>query len=111
MIIDRKENYTVITPEKDCDQLFFSKLKEKIHTFSKEHLIVDFTKLGTIQIDDVLQFLDIANKKREEKMSFIIIAPNVSIDDIPDELSIAPTFNEALDVLEMDAIERDLMDS
>jgi len=111
MIIDKKEKYTAITPEKDCDQLFFSKLKDQIHNFSKEHLIVDFTKLGAIQLDDVLQFLDIAIKKREEKTSFIIVAANISIDDIPDELSVAPTFNEALDVLEMDAIERDLMDS
>jgi len=111
MIINKKETYTVITPEKDCDQRFFSKLKERIHTFSKEHLIIDFTKLGIIQVDDILQFLDIAIKKREEKTSFIIIAPNISIDEIPDELSVAPTLHEAIDVLEMDAIERDLMNS
>ena len=32
----------------------------------------------------------------------------IDIDDIPEELSVVPTFIEALDMLEMDAIERDL---
>ena len=109
MLIDKKDSHIIITPEDNCDQRFFINLKNKIHDFSKEHLIIDFSKLNTIALDDVLQFFDIALEKRKQNTSFIIVATGITIDDIPDEINIVPTLNEAQDVLEMDAMERDLM--
>ena len=38
----------------------------------------------------------------------VAISKGIEIDEIPDELSIVPTLTEALDILEMEAIERDL---
>lgn len=111
MLIDKKDTYTIITPEDTCDQRFFINLKNKIHDFSDAHLIVDFSILETIKLDDVLQFFDIAQEKRSNNTSFIIVTSGISIDDIPDEINVAPTLNEAQDILEMDAIERDLMKS
>jgi len=111
MLIEKKDNHTVITAQDDCDQQFYINVKNKIKGFPKEHIIVDFSKLDSVKLDDVLQFFDIANEKRESQTSFIIVASGISIDDIPDELNVAPTLNEAHDVLEMDAIERDLMKS
>lgn len=111
MLVNKKETYTIITPEDNCDQRFFINLKNKIHDFSDEHLIVDFSILETIKLDDVLQFFDIAQEKRENKTSFVIVTSGISIDDIPDEINVVPTLNEAQDILEMDAIERDIMES
>jgi hypothetical protein len=52
--------------------------------------------------------LDISTAHRENNTSFVIICQGIDIDDIPDEINVTPTFTEALDILEMDAIERDL---
>jgi hypothetical protein len=41
-------------------------------------------------------------------MSFVMVKPNIDIDDFPETLNIVPTLQEAEDVLEMEAIERDL---
>ena len=41
-------------------------------------------------------------------MSFVVICNGIDIDDVPDEINVVPTLQEAEDVLEMEAIERDL---
>jgi hypothetical protein len=38
----------------------------------------------------------------------VVIANGINIDSLPDELVIAPTMIEALDIIEMDEIGRDL---
>jgi len=40
--------------------------------------------------------------------SFVIIQKRINIDDFPEILNITPTLQEAKDILEMEAIERDL---
>ena len=54
--------------------------------------------------------MDIATDKRENGTSFVLIVTGINIDDVPDEINVVPTMIEALDTLEMYAIERDLMD-
>lgn len=111
MLIEKKDNYTVITAQDDCDQQFYINVKNKIKGFPNEHIIVDFSKLDLVILDDILQFFDIAKDKRANQTSFIIVSSGIPIDEIPDELNVTPTLNEAHDILEMDAIERDLMGS
>ena len=109
MLIDKTDSHITITAEDDCDQQFFINLKNKIQEFSKEHLIIDFSKSNTIALDDVLQFFDIAQEKRTKNTSFIIVTSGILIDALPAAINVVPTLNEAQDILEMDAMERDLM--
>ena len=53
-------------------------------------------------------FLKLSEGHRQNGTSFVIIFEGIDIDEIPDEINVVPTFTEALDILEMDAIERDL---
>ena len=41
-------------------------------------------------------------------MSFVVIKSGINIDDFPESVNIVPTLQEAEDILEMEAIERDL---
>ena len=52
--------------------------------------------------------LELSTSHRENGTSFVIVCKDIDIDEIPDEINVVPTFTEALDILEMDAIERDL---
>ena len=52
--------------------------------------------------------MDLSTNHRGNGTSFVLVCNEVDIDEVPDEICIAPTFEEALDILEMDAIERDL---
>ena len=57
---------------------------------------------------DILEFLPISNKHRDTKKSFVLVTDKVSFDEVPEELSVVPTIQEAKDIIEMEEIERDL---
>jgi hypothetical protein len=109
MKIEKKENYTVISPSETTFGDFFSTINDEISTYKNEHLFIDLLNTFSINAEDLTVFTEISNKKKAEKTSFILISDSIEIDTFEDEiLSIVPTIQEAEDVLEMDAIERDL---
>lgn len=105
--IETKENYTLCTPK--SSEFSFNDLYEEIKLIdSKAHIIVNLDNSGA-NLETVVQFTDFATLKREQHTSFVLILKGLDIDAIPDEINVVPTMEEALDVLELDAIERDLM--
>jgi hypothetical protein len=40
--------------------------------------------------------------------SFVVVVGTMSVSKIPDDIATAPTLQEALDIVEMEEIERDL---
>ena len=65
---------------------------------------------GTLKVSkkEFLQFLDFSEYKKENGTSFVIVNSNINIDDFPENFNIVPTLQEAEDILEMEAIEREL---
>ena len=49
-----------------------------------------------------------SNKHRGRKKSFVLVTNKVPFDEIPDEICVVPTVQEARDIIEMEEIERDL---
>jgi len=41
-------------------------------------------------------------------MSFVIVYDGINFDDLPDEIIVVPSLDEAKDLIEMENIERDL---
>lgn len=108
MIVSKTETYTHIKPTQNSVDQFFAAFKEKFEEFKNEHLIIDFSEKINIEIKEILLFLKLSVQHRKNGTSFVLVCEGISIDDLPDELNVVPTFNEALDILEMDAIEREL---
>lgn len=109
MHIDTKETYTVITPTEKSTTDFHNALTKELETLNDKHILINFSEKFNIEASEISLFLNIANDKRENGTSFVLIITGVNIDDVPDEINVVPTMIEALDTLEMDAIERDLM--
>ena len=57
---------------------------------------------------DILEFLDISNTHKAGGQSFVIVTDKLSYDEVPEEISVVPTLQEAKDLIEMEEIERDL---
>jgi hypothetical protein len=110
MQIDHKETHTILTPTEKSITDFYNTLTKEITTLKDKHIFIDFSENFNIETSEILLFLDIANEKRENGTSFVLIIKGINIDDVADEINVVPTMIEALDTLEMDAIERDLMD-
>lgn len=109
MLVEKKDTYTIISPEKTSFKDFFLSFTKNTEHIQKEHLVINFSENFNTSLQEILLFLNIAIDYRNNGTSFVIIYSGINIDDIPDEINIVPTFSEALDILEMDAIERDLM--
>ncbi len=108
MIFDKKGNISIITQEKVSIVELVKKLQVIYARFKNDNLIINLTSLKPISTSEIIEFLEISNTHRAAKHSFVIVSNKIDIDDIPDELNIVPTLQEAYDVIEMEEIERDL---
>jgi hypothetical protein len=52
--------------------------------------------------------LQISNKHRKAKHSFVIVTNKIDLNITPDEIVVVPTMQEAYDIIEMEEMERDL---
>ncbi|TBN03021.1 ribonuclease Z [Hyunsoonleella flava] len=108
MIIDKRGNITIITQEKFTVVELVKKLEALYPKYKNDNIIVVLTALEKIAITDVTEFLQISNIHRGKKHSFVIVSDKVDLDEIPEELIVVPTQQEALDIIEMEEMERDL---
>lgn len=104
MNIQEKENYTLVS----IDASSFDSFQEKIDQFRSNHLILEVSENLNIDEAKISLFLNIASDFKSNGMSFVVIKSGIDIDDFPENLNIAPTLQESEDILEMEAIERDL---
>jgi len=104
----KKTNFTILRDEKNDVKDFASFLLRIIDKFSDENLVIDIEKYGQLTLDELLGFLKPSVEHYKNKRSFIIINDAINIDDVPVELRVVPTMQEAEDMIQMEEIERDL---
>jgi len=108
MNIEKKELYTIITSDEKSFSDFFNAFSTSHTSLKKEHLIVVFSEELNTTTEQISLFLDVAATHKSNGTSFAIVCNGIDIDAFPETFNIVPTFEEAIDVLEMEAIERDL---
>jgi len=106
MIIEKKENYTLISSDEDSFSDFYTSFLKIEQECKKEHLVLQISNNINITKEEFLLFL--TNTKKEHSKSLVIVYNNINIDDLPQNFNIIPTLLEAEDLLEMEAIEREL---
>lgn len=109
MKISVNDKYTVLADDRDNVKSFASYLEYIVPAkFEKDNLVVDLLQYDKLILEELLEFLKISNYHRASKHSFVIVNDHIDIDDIPDEMIVVPTLQEAADIVEMEEIERDL---
>ena len=108
MKTSRKENFLLIVNEDASLADFASELTKHHDDFKGENVVVDIRSYKNPSSDHLLAFLEISNLHRSENKSFVLVNDAVGIDDLPDELVVVPTLQEAEDMIQMDEIQRDL---
>ena len=108
MIFDSDGNTTIITQESSSIVELVKKIEHDYSRFKNDNIIVSLTSLKMIPKNDIVEFILISKKHREAKHSFVIVTEKVNLDEIPDEVVVVPTLQEAYDIIEMEEIERDL---
>lgn len=108
MIVSKNENITNITQEKLSVIELTKAIETKFDKFKNDNVIVHLTQIEEIMDEELLEFLKISNEHRANKHSFVIVCNSIDFDEVPDEIIVVPTLQEAYDVIEMEEMERDL---
>lgn len=108
MIFDKDGNISIITQEKVSIVELVKKLDIIYNRFKNDNIIINLTSLKPLESEDIIEFLKISNHHRNEKHSFVIVTSKIKLEDIPEEIMVVPTIQEAYDIIEMEEIERDL---
>jgi uncharacterized protein YecE (DUF72 family) len=106
MQTEKKSSYTLITSNENSFSEFYTAFLEK--GITKDHIIIQFSDAFNITKKNLSLFLDFARSNKENGTSFVVVTTEVDIDDFPETFNIVPTLSEAEDILEMEAIEREL---
>ncbi|OUR98990.1 ribonuclease Z [Flavobacteriales bacterium 33_180_T64] len=108
MIFDKNGNTSTITQEKASIIELVKKIEVLYERFKNDNIIISLTTLNKVKLTDIVEFLQLSNKHRKAKHSFVIVTEKANLNDIPDEIVVVPTLQEAYDIIEMEEIERDL---
>ncbi len=108
MIYDKEGNTTIVCQEKPALPLFIKNLQEGYGKVAQNHLILDLCDFKNLSGNDLLAFLELSNAHRKKGKSFVVVTDKLTYEEVPNEIIIAPTLQEARDIIEMEEMERDL---
>ena len=107
--------YLILSPDSKGDDKgpdsiddFFSELKENFSNFKNNNLILDFSQVVNTDERKILLFSPLSGRQKDQNKSFVIVSEGINLDDIPEEMVVVPTLQEAKDIIEIENIERDL---
>ena len=108
MILDASNGIVTITQQSETIADLVGHMNESYAKFKNDNVIVVLSGFKQLVLDDMLQFLLLSTTHRSKKHSFVIVTDKFNLNDAPDELVIVPTLQEAIDIIEMEEMERDL---
>ncbi len=108
MIIDKQGEISIIFQENTSVELFLEELIQGHAQLKHENVIINLTSFTNLSPGKVMLFQELCDRHRAGNKSFVLVSDRVTYDEMPDELVVVPTLQEAKDLIEMEEIERDL---
>lgn len=108
MVFDNDGTTTIVFQENTSLPRFLENLKTGYPKIKNDNIIINLFSFSKLSAGDVLEFLELSNTHRASQKSFVLVTDKVSYDEVPDEICVVPTLQEAQDIIEMEEIERDL---
>lgn len=108
MIFDKEGTTTIVFQEKTTLSTFMENLNNAYPKLKYDNIVINLFSFNKLTASDILEFLDLSNTHKTSGKSFVLVTDKVSYDEVPDEISVVPTLQEAKDLIEMEEIERDL---
>jgi len=108
MIIQKTDIAIICKSDEKSIDKFFANFSKKITNFKNDNIIIDISDNKGEKTENILLFLQYSKLHRNNGMSFVIVYDGINFDDLPDEIIVVPSLDEAKDLIEMENIERDL---
>jgi len=117
--IDTKEKFTVITPQDtELTAIMTEELAVMLRTYQQKdisHVVLNLSVVDDLDKNGCEILTNIQQEFYENDYSFVICALKAAVEDKMDQLelleilNVTPTESEAWDIIQMEAIERELM--
>ncbi len=110
MKISQLHNTTVFSWE-DSDPTGIDFIKIIQAQFKKMHhnnIVIDLSAIKSLNLKHDLEFSDLNTYNKEQVLKSFVVVGTMSVSQLPGDIDTAPTLQEALDIIEMEEIERDL---
>ncbi|MDA8762128.1 hypothetical protein N9W35_00330 [Flavobacteriaceae bacterium] len=104
MKVSEKNQYTLIKLQESS----LIEFKKRFDEINSNHIIVILSEDFNMNEKNISFFLEVTKIQKTNNKSFVVVKNRIDIDKISELLNITPTLVEAEDILEMEAIERDL---
>lgn len=86
---------------------FMADFKTEFFSYTDTNVIVDLSNINASE-NEITLFEEYATLQAENELSFVIVLPVFDADAIDDEINVVPTLTEAIDIIDMDQMTRDL---
>lgn len=104
---DLLKNAMQLNPKSATAQEILNELENAKSFWASHHIILNLSK-ATLNSSDFKLFAKLQKEHSKRKKSFILLAPQADFNEIDESLAVVPTQQEAIDMIEMEEIERDL---
>lgn len=108
MIFDKEGTTTIVFQENSSLSAFIENLNLAYPKIKHDNIILNLFSFDKLTANEVLEFLTVSNTHRNGNKSFVLVTNKVAYDEVPEEICLVPTLQEAKDIIEMEEIERDL---
>tara|TARA_R110002167_G_scaffold61125_1_gene172351 strand:+ start:260 stop:595 length:336 start_codon:yes stop_codon:yes gene_type:complete len=108
MIFDKDGTTTIVFQENIALDKFLANLNQAYPKIKNDNLIINLFSFSKLKAGDILEFLQLSDSHKKANKSFVLVTDRVAYDDLPDNIVVVPTVQEAKDLIEMEEIERDL---
>ncbi|WP_299800934.1 ribonuclease Z [uncultured Maribacter sp.] len=105
MIFTKEGSLIIVSQEDISIARFLENLNKEYDKLKNDNLVLDLLSFSELTPYNIISFLEV---ERKHTKSFVLVSDKVSYDDVPEEINLVPTLQEARDVIEMEEIERDL---
>jgi hypothetical protein len=111
MQISQHDNTTVFSWDStDPTGIDFRNLfKGHYKNMHQRNIVFDLSAIKSLKPKHVLELSELNTYNKEQVLkSFVVVVGTMSVSQLPEDIATAPTLQEALDIIEMEEIERDI---
>ena len=109
MKIDTHENFIIIKENINNFEDFITSLNPKSNVqLSDKNIIIDLLEFDGFCLEKLSLFSELATIFRKYNNSFVIVNNQINLNEIPYDILVVPSLQEAEDIVEMETIEREL---
>ena len=109
MKIDTHKNFIIVKENINNFEDFITSLNPKSNVqLSGKNIIIDLLEFDEFSLEKLSLFSELASIFRKYNNSFVIVNNQINLNEIPDDILVVPSLQEAEDIVEMETIEREL---